>query len=386
MHTRFTLDGGDALEAELAHLCAQVLEGIRSLIPAPKLQGLVLGGGYGRGEGGVLKTETGEAPYNDLEFYVFVSGNRWWNERTYAEPLRELGARLSPPAGMHVEFKCDSLRRLRHCPVSMFTYDLVARHRFLHGDESLFKGCAHHLEASNLPLSEATRLLLNRCTGLLLAKELLRETPLRPEPANFIGRNLAKAQLALGDAVLTAFGQYHWSCLERHRRLTQLAGSVSCYPLSTIHSELLRHHAGGVEFKLHPRRLRMPAAELEQAHQQISLLASQLWLWLENRRLQGSFSCIDDYVGSRANKCPETPAWRNHLLNLRTFGLKGALGLRGCRYPRERLFNTLPVLLWSAPVAIDSTALQHLQRQLHTNACEWPDLVSAYKRIWPGYA
>jgi hypothetical protein len=385
MSTRFTLDGGDGLEAELARLCERVLDGVRSLVPASQLEGLVLGGGYGRGEGGVLKTEIAEGPYNDLEFYVFVRGQRWWNEHQHGEPLRELGTRLSAAAGLHVEFKCDSLRRLRHSPVSMFTYDLVARHRLLHGNEDLFQGCAHHLDASKLPLSEATRLLLNRCTGLLLAQELLRETSLTSEKADFIGRNLAKAELALGDAVLTVFGQYHWSCLERHHRLVRLAPSLSGSPLSAIGYQVLHHHQVGVEFKLHPRRLHSTQAEFEQRHSELSGLASQLWLWLENRRLNRCFSSLEDYCSSRANKCPETPAWRNHLLNLRTFGLKGALGRMGGRYPRERLFNTLPLLLGAAE-ASNASAVPHLQHQLQTSASGWAELVAAYKRIWPGYA
>src|SRR6266545_2727283 len=56
---RFTLDGGAELEEHLAHTCESVLAGVRGIIPARKLEALLLGGGYGRGEGGVLRTETG---------------------------------------------------------------------------------------------------------------------------------------------------------------------------------------------------------------------------------------------------------------------------------------------------------------------------------------
>ncbi len=70
--------------------------------------------------------------------------------------------------------------------------------------------------------------MFNRCSGLLLARELLRKSALSSEEADFIGRNLAKMQLALGDAVLTAFGQYHWSAWERHRRLAGFDSGWSC--------------------------------------------------------------------------------------------------------------------------------------------------------------
>src|SRR5438445_13084871 len=74
---RFTLDGSDELERHLTQTCQKVLAGIQAIVPSRKLEALLLGGGYGRGEGGVLKTEAGNQPYNDLEFYVFIRGNTW---------------------------------------------------------------------------------------------------------------------------------------------------------------------------------------------------------------------------------------------------------------------------------------------------------------------
>src|SRR6185436_5065391 len=98
-------------------------------------------------------------------------------------------------------------------------YDLVCGHRWLIGDDALFAGFERHRQAHLLPPAEATRLLINPCTGLLLARHKIQACPLDSVAADFVGRNLAKLQLALGDAVLTLLGQYHSSCRERHRRL-----------------------------------------------------------------------------------------------------------------------------------------------------------------------
>src|SRR6266513_2503014 len=77
---------------------------------------------------------------------------------------------------------------------------MVTGHRWLLGEESLLIGCQHHRQAERIPLSEATRLLMNRCTGLLLAGERLDRASLSRDDADFINRNLAKAKLAFGDA------------------------------------------------------------------------------------------------------------------------------------------------------------------------------------------
>src|SRR3989442_3228826 len=105
----------------------------------------------------------------------------------------------------------------------MFYYDLVTRHHRLWGDEALLAGCDHHRDGGRIPLYEATRLLMNRCSGLLFAKERLQRDRFTHDDADFVSRNLAKAQLAFGDAVLTVNGQYHWSCRERHQRLMNLS-------------------------------------------------------------------------------------------------------------------------------------------------------------------
>src|SRR5580700_436722 len=111
MRARFTIDGSKALEERLARLCGRVRRRVVGQIPPKELAAIVLGGGYGRGEGGVLKTASGDKPYNDLEFYVFVRGNRLWNERGYRKAMETLGESLSLDAGLHVEFKIDCVER-----------------------------------------------------------------------------------------------------------------------------------------------------------------------------------------------------------------------------------------------------------------------------------
>jgi hypothetical protein len=381
MNKRFTIDGSDALEQRLDSLCREVGQAVQRIVPASRLEALVLGGGYGRGEGGVLKTTSGDEPYNDLEFYAFLRGNRLLNERRYRLALNVLAGELSLDAGIHIEFKCESTQRLRKSLVSMFSYDLVAGHHLVCGSPDIFHDCQHHLNSAAIPLSEATRLLFNRCTGLLLVREKLALPVHTSEDADFIGRNLAKAQLALGDAVLAVHAKYHWSCRERNRRLTQL--SLSEPPPNF--SEIKKHHDAGVAFKLHPRRSRDRADQFEDLHYELSRLSSQLWFWLESIRLQEAFFTPRDYSLYRPNKCPESRAWRNCLLNLKTFGLKAIGDALAWRYPRERLFNALPLLLWEPEISAEPTVRRLLQKQLHTAASDWVGWVAAYKNIWPNY-
>ena len=374
MSQRFTIDGSSALESHLAATCERVLAGVKSLVPAAKLDGILLGGGYGRGEGGVLKTSAGDQPYNDLEFYVFVRGHAILAERKFRHPLHELGENLLPEAGLEVEFKVLTLEKLRRSRPSMFYYDLVAGHRWQLGDDKLLADCVQHRDAAKIPLHEVTRLLMNRCSGLLYAAERLVRTNFSEAEADFVGRNLAKAQLAFGDVLLAANGQYHWSCRERHVRLAQLTAAEHL-PLT----DFIRHHAAGVQFKLHPTRSTESRDILSARHAELSELGQNLWLWLETKRLETNFATPREYALSEINKCPETSAGRNRLVNFRQFGVRGLM----CEhYPRERLFHALALLLWTRNAQPETAWQRAVQSNLDTSAVSFPAMVDAYTRLW----
>ena len=392
---RFTIDGDHNMESRLQAICEKVSAGIQKIVPNNRLEAIVLGGGYGRGQGGVHRTKDGDRPYNDLEFYVFVKGSPVWQDRAHSANLDALAARMSADSGVHVEFKVDSLEHLKRGPVSMFSYDLVSAHRIVFGEEGVFAGCEKHLDAKSIPSSEATRLLFNRCSGLLLVRELLGRTTLDDEECDFIGRNVAKAQLALGDALLTVLGEYHWDCRERHCRLVNLASAErqnnggaqnGLKEWGISWREIQSLHARGVKFKLHPTSDWGNRSELEREHARVSKLASRVWLWLESRRLGQCFTSVQEYALSNADKCEEKALWRNRLVNLKVFGSKALVDSAGWRYPRERLFNSLPLLLWNGEVEREPEVARHLQKQLLTHTRDWKGFVAAYKEIWPNFA
>jgi hypothetical protein len=367
MTQRFTIDGSHALEERLSKLCADVRTRVLELIPRRSLHAIVLGGGYGRGEGGVLVMPGGHQPYNDLEFYLLLRGSDLLAPRCYRARLAHLAEELSSGAGIEVELKLLSLRKLQRSGVSMFYYDLVSAHRLIEGGESWLAGCEHHRAAHRIPLHEATRLLMNRCSGLLFAQDRLARQCWTANDADFVGRNLAKAKLAFGDVLLTMRGQYHWSCRERHRRLTKLAAAHSMDTLVLLHEQ-------GVNFKLHPVRTERSASELRSELDFLKELGRELWLDLESRRLAKTFQSIQDYAADPGSKCPETASLKNRLINARTYG---ASGIINPSYPRERLLRSLPLLLWHP-----GASFRLVQTQLQSPRSSAAELVLDYESLW----
>jgi hypothetical protein len=377
---RFTMDGSPVLEQRLEQICARVTVEAQRLF-GRAMEALVLGGGYGRGEGGVLKTDTGEEPYNDMEFYAFVRWPRLWAQRRFGPALNRLSKHLSAEAGVHVEFKIDTLARWRRSPVGMFSYDLVSAHRLVFGNPNLFFRCKHHLESAGIPIAEASRLLFNRCGGLLLVKRLLKRSSLSSGEQDFIGRNLAKLQLALGDVVLAIHGKYHFSVQQRNHCLAKL--QLDDPP--PFLQEVLAAHTAGLEFKLHPVRTTKSLEQLRTHFASLSALALKVWMWLESRRLGCSFSTPENYAFSACRQNANASTVFNYAINIRTFGISAVMNPNSCCYPRERLAHALALLLWGAE-HLPSQQQNRIQQLLGCSAANWTELVERYARLWPAYA
>ena len=374
MTQRFTVDGSVELETGLEQWCAAFTREVLTVIPVKLIDAIVLGGGYGRGEGGVLNTDGSERAYNDLEFYVFLRGPLLVHERLFRRKLSDLCHCWSERTGVEFEAKLLTLDKLQKAPVSMMYHDLVVGHRWLFGPIGEFEQCEHHRAAHRIPLHEATRLLMNRASGLLFAEVLLQKAAFHSADADFVRRNISKAQLALGDVALTAFGRYHASCRERHRRLEKLDPTTAPEWVS----ELIAHHAAGVEFKLHPLASNESADQLRSEHATITALAQKVFLWLEERRLGQPFPSAREYAFSPVLKHPDTRMLRNALINLRAFGVRSL----STHYPRERLLESLALLLWTPAALEDPGALQKLHANLVTSRKDLAGLVEAYRTIW----
>ena len=178
----------------------------------PQLAAVVLGGGYGRGEGGVLKTPQGDRLYNDLDFFVFSSGGtRRENERIHDE-LSKVSERWEKALGIAVDFSpVKKLASLRRVSQTLMYQELLHGWVPVWGTIDLGKWIPA-LRPGELPVSEAIRLLLNRGMGLMFAGEHLNTGK---NDADFVVRNMNKAILGCGDAFLLAARQYRWRGQER---------------------------------------------------------------------------------------------------------------------------------------------------------------------------
>ena len=248
---------------ELDAMVDEALRGIGAEIDAlrvPRLKGVVLGGGYGRGEGGAFVLPNGTLRLsNDLDFYVVAE------DGTDAAGIAAIGRALAPVSekwskrlGVDADFcVAKTPWRLKHDEARIMVQELVRGYFDVAGEkgERLFAGVERRAPEA-IPWSEAARQLMNRGMGLLLAEENLAARgeaqnkatganlpqPLHglsvsggvqpqftganlPQPlhgvavSEFVVRNLNKCILGAGDARLVARHAYRWKAPERAEAL-----------------------------------------------------------------------------------------------------------------------------------------------------------------------
>ena len=164
---------GDA--PEMDRLVDEASAAIGAAIDAlrvPRLMGVVLGGGYGRGEGGVMATGGAQTLSNDLDFYVVAE------DGSSADDISAIGRALAPISaewtrklGVDVDFCTPKTPwRLRHDQERVMIQELVHGYFDVAGakGETLFAGVDRR-GPEEFPWMEAARLMMNRGVGLMLA-------------------------------------------------------------------------------------------------------------------------------------------------------------------------------------------------------------------------
>ena len=272
--------------------CAEMGREIDSLC-IPRLAGVVLGGGYGRGEGGVkekLEARVGvgetidkfhsptptqnsnselqlKAPTptlsNDLDFFAITEDGAPEQETIAAigEALKPVSEKWTKKLGVDVDFAVKTPWRLKHDEERIMVQELVRGYFDVAGKkgEELFSGIAK-IDAAKLPWMEAARLMMNRGMGLLLAAEKQLSIVDSRHPTadcrlsnvhSFINRNINKCILGAGDAFLVSRGLYSWRAEDRAATL-KAQGDDGLY-------------ARAVEWKFRPTE--EPVCDLETARE-----------------------------------------------------------------------------------------------------------------------
>jgi len=335
----YTVRGDAALDELIESQLASIRDEVLSLLPADRIQGLVLGGGYGRGEGGAMRTSEGLWPYND---YDLVLVHDIADEAALKAALHQVHVSQSAACGIHVDVTPIKSSALATLPQTLTWYELGRGHRVVHGKPDVLAPLRAR-ELSRVPESEWGRLLFNRGSGLLFSIWALQgksQTLLADESfEQFTTRQVQKAWLSLGDVWLAERGKYSFSVQERAENIRALGSDGPAFRDSYLKA---------TDFKLAP----VSEQNRDYLIEQLQILAPLFSEALAKLPASESRPLVGLYATARN-------------LNPLRWGLS-----RPWRYPRERLKRALVAEL------LGNT----LQRERLVGTPE------EYRRLWERYA
>lgn len=340
---RFTVDGSPALEERITRDMARVRDESLQAAGPENIAALVLGGGYGRGEGGVYVVDGEERVYNDYDFFVVVPFSSRHRRQWVAARLLDVKAKLEPECGIHVDFSPPMpLSQLPRQPRELMFMEARAGYHVLHGPPDVLDALPDH-DIARPPLAECARLFMNRGVGLLMARMLLREKDvLDREEHEFVVRNVYKAYLAMGDSVLFLEGRYSASYRERATRLR--SSSLEGVPAP---DQLRALYEAAHDFKLHPKHELAPDTTLDAWLGEAVAAYLPMFRWFEQQRLNRPGLTWEEYAALPA-RLPELGGPRhprNLVRNMRR-RVAGTPPLREwLLHPRDRALKRLPALL-----------------------------------------
>lgn len=304
------------------------------------ISAIILGGGYGRGEGGVMRCNDGTLRlYNDFDFFVITENCSFFSRRRINATLKALGLELSKQVGIDVDFSPVKNRgELPHLGFTMMWQELKAGHHVIYGNENILD-LVPDFDLNQLPLEELAKLMLNRGTGLILAGERLRTGNLSNEDIDFVTRNIWKAVMACGDSFLAL--NHNFSSSYRQR-----AELMKYYEMQPQISDFFELYQTSIDFKLRPV---LPKAEnLPEMLLQAKVFFHRFYLMVFNACL-GTENLDFPAVQQRLYEVPLFPGnaaccatLKNFLLNILVVD-RGRIDYKwSLIYPRSRLFVIFP--------------------------------------------
>lgn len=220
----FTHGAVPGAEAVVSDMLSAVVTKIEKIVPASQFRALVLLGGYGKGEGGILGQEGSYRPHNNFDLMLIISDLRRRARRRLLETVKYSMLSLSEDLGVGIDISVLTERTVRQLPTRIFTYDMREGHITLSGDASIIPSIDRNV--FDIPAWDVRNLMVNRGALLLINALCLEKLKTmrgdRTELRKLIVKHTMKAIIGYGDSLLYYSGRYHWSYHEKCNRIVEL--------------------------------------------------------------------------------------------------------------------------------------------------------------------
>lgn len=291
MHSKYgrlTLYGNTKLEVKLESLLDKISEYFKEKFSTEETQALLLIGGYGRGEGGVLNDKGVEKAHNNFDIiYVYKKKINKKKIEDINKSMQELGLEYE----IGIDIFATSKAKLLELNGLVISYDMRFGHKLLYGDDSFLKAHTPY-SLENINALDIRQLLVNRGTLLLINRLLLQKDQLNKAEKKTIIKHNVKAIIGFGDALLFFHKKYHWSYLQKQKNMASLKG---------IDKEFQLLYEEAIKFRFYPQYDLLLCTNLRSYHSRLTSILEGVHLQCERKYLQNTHLQWKDYLSTALN-------------------------------------------------------------------------------------
>ena len=282
-HQQFTYYRNKDAENFLTNVLTEIRTLFKEYFSEEQTAALILIGGYGRGEGGVVVKDGTYRPHNNLDLlYIY-------NETIDKKVLQEIDKRLqniSKKYDIGIDLSAMSRKKLLSLKGLVISYDMRYGHRTLLGDSSFIRD-NREFSIYNINPADIRQLLVNRGTLMLINALLLQKENLAEKEKKLIIKHNNKAIIGYGDALLFFHNQYHWSYA---RKLSNMNN------LFDIDDHIKELYSGAIAFRFKPDYESYLKKDLHQWHKDLLKTFSTIHLECEKINLENHHLSWSNYL------------------------------------------------------------------------------------------
>lgn len=309
-----------------------------------RILSIVLLGGYGRGEGGVIMRGNSCFPRNNYDILIVFKEIGFFEIRKIRKSLEDIKARLDAELMTIFEYSFRSGKRLAGAPNIMIYQDIYNASRAIYGTD--IRRILPSRVTLPLDITEALRIMRNRAVPLLFAKtgNARKGYDITAEQ---IKTWYSKAVIGFGDAALIAAGKYKTRYAEKMIMVEGLLPQETFAGGEGLDYFKALHRAASFY------RLKNEDSPMLSDEDKIINILNQINLWVLRKYFNGYELSWEDIAGMpvRADRSFLKSA-RNVYVNLTEYGLRRFLTMffrnpaAIFTNPSEKLFTVLPLVLY----------------------------------------
>lgn len=269
---KLSLKGSAHFEDKMTRLLSDISMDIEESIDSNLYKCILLIGGYGRGEGGVLSIQDIEFPHNNLDFLIVSKSYSKHKEDTLRNEVNDIILKYCTAVGIDFDLSIIGEFKLKNSTPLVITYDMKYGHKVINGDATFLKNIKQ-FDLKYIPNWDIRNLMVNRGTLLTINDLILSKKYHTMKDIRTVIKHCIKAIIGYGDALLYYHGAYHYSYVQKQKNMILLAD---------VDAEFKQMYDDAMSFRFEPDYEKYMQEDLITFQEKVKLKLQQIHLQCES--------------------------------------------------------------------------------------------------------